>query len=69
MHDIVTGAETLEEARECYGKEFLDYRRKKPTPYMDGQKFQPSSGGTADPDHPILSDRELEQAQAEGEAV
>jgi hypothetical protein len=32
MHDIVTGAKSVAEAR-YYGQEFLDYRRKKPTPY------------------------------------
>ncbi|MGZ5257789.1 MAG: hypothetical protein ACXWC0_09150, partial [Burkholderiales bacterium] len=34
MHDIVTGAKSVQEARSYYGKEVLDYRRKKPTPYM-----------------------------------
>jgi hypothetical protein len=35
MNDIVKGQKSVEEARRYYSKEFLDYRRKKPTPYMD----------------------------------
>src|SRR5699024_940605 len=33
MHDIVTGAKTVQEARDYYAREFADYRRRKPTPY------------------------------------
>jgi len=33
MHDIVTGAREVEDARRYYAKEVLDHRRKKPTPY------------------------------------
>src|SRR3546814_9675529 len=43
MHDIVTGAKTVAEARAYYGKEFLDYRRKKPTPYMERLRFTTNS--------------------------
>ncbi|MFL6759651.1 hypothetical protein [Sphingomonas sp.] len=65
-HDIVTGARTVEQARDYYAKEFADYRRKKPTPYMEKLRFTPPSGGTADADVRLLSDEELEQAQQEG---
>jgi hypothetical protein len=41
MHDIVTGAKTPKEARDYYAKEFADYRRKKPTPYMEKLRFTP----------------------------
>src|SRR5690606_16981155 len=34
MHDIVDGRRTAEQARSYYAKEFIDYRRKRPTPYM-----------------------------------
>lgn len=68
MHDIVTGARTVEEARAYYGKEFLDARRGEPTPYMDGLRFAPPQGGTGDPDTPVLSDEEIEQARQEGES-
>jgi hypothetical protein len=63
MHDIVTGAKTVEEARAYYGKEFLDYRRKKPTPYMDGLQFATGGSNTADPDKPILSEEEIKAAK------
>jgi hypothetical protein len=66
MHDIVTGTKTVEEARAYYGKEFLDYRRKKPTPYMEALRFTPGNGDTKDPDTAILSDAELRQAVEEG---
>ena len=65
MHDIVTGARTVEEARAYYAKEFLDARRKQPTPYMEKLRFQPPTG-TPDPDQRVLSDQDLEQAQEEG---
>lgn len=67
-HDIVTGAKSVEEARQYYGKEFLDYRRKQPTPYMERLHFDPPSDGPADPDEPILTDEDLEHAQQEGES-
>jgi hypothetical protein len=70
MHDIVTGAKTVEQARDYYAKEFLDYRRKQPTPYMDGLRFAPSaSGAAADPDEAVLSDDDLAQAKREGDAA
>lgn len=67
MHDIVTGAKSVDEARSYYGKEFLDYRRKKPTPYMEGLRFEPAAGGAGDPDTRILSDADLQEAVKEGE--
>ncbi len=42
MHDIVTGDKNGEEARDYYAKEFLDARRKKPTPHMDELHFKPA---------------------------
>src|SRR5690606_3849355 len=68
MHDIVTGARSVTEARDYYAKEFLDYRRGKPTPYMQGLRFEPADGGTADPDRSVLSDSDLERASKEGNA-
>ena len=69
MHDIVSGAKDAGEARRYYAKEFLDYRRKKPTPYMEKLRFQPARTGTGDPDERILSDEDLDQAIKEGEAA
>jgi hypothetical protein len=65
MHDIVTGAKDAEEARAYYAREFLDARRKQPTPYMEQLRFQPGTG-TADPDQRVLSDQDLEEAVEEG---
>ena len=66
MNDIVTGAKTTQEARDYYAKEFLDFRRKKPTPYMEKLRFKPGSDGAADPDARILSDQDLQKASEEG---
>jgi len=68
MHDIVEGKKTAEEARQYYAKEFADYRRKQPTPYMEGLRFTPGQGDTADPDQRMLSDNDLEEAMKQGEA-
>jgi hypothetical protein len=63
--DIIEGKKSAQEARDYYAKEFLDYRRGKPTPYMEGLKF--SSLGAADPDERLISDEELGQAKKEGQ--
>ena len=65
MHDIVSGTKTVAEARSYYGKEFADYRRGKPTPYMERLRFT-GGAATADPDERILSEAELERAAQEG---
>lgn len=66
MHDVVTGAKSSNEARDYYAKEFLDYRRKEPTPYMD-ELHVPTGTNTPDPDTRVLSDEDLERAKAEGQ--
>ena len=66
MHDIVTGAKSVKEARDYYAKEFADYRRKQPTPYMERLRFTPGNGDTADLDNRLLSDADLERATEEG---
>jgi hypothetical protein len=67
MHDIVTGSKDADAARTYYAKEFGDYRRKQPTPYMERLRV-PSGGNAADPDTAILSDEDIEAAKREGEA-
>jgi hypothetical protein len=67
MHDIVTGAKTIEGARQHYAQEFLDYRRKKATPYMNELRFAPADGAAGDPDHRVLSDEDLKRASEEGQ--
>lgn len=66
MHDMVTGRRDADDARAYYAKEFLDYRKKLPTPYMDGFQFQPTGAQAPDPDQRVLSDDELDQAKKEG---
>jgi hypothetical protein len=65
-HDIVTGRRTVEEARAYYAKEFLDFRRGRPTPYMEKLHFTPTSDGAVDPDQRVLSDADLKRAVEEG---
>ena len=67
MHDIVTGSKDVQQARDYYSKEFADFRRRKPTPYMEKLRFQPGDGSAADPDTRALTDEDLEQAVKEGE--
>ena len=66
MHDIATGAKSADEARQYYAKEFLDYRRKQPTPYMERLRFEPGDGDAPDPDQRVVSDQDLQQAEDEG---
>jgi hypothetical protein len=65
MHDIVTGARSVREARDYYAKEFADYRRKRRTPYMERLRFA-VHGDTRDSDTRALTDADLEQAVEEG---
>jgi hypothetical protein len=67
MNDIVTGAKNVEEARDYYAREFADYRRKRPTPYMERLRFTPNAGA-GDPDVAVLSDADLRAAVKEGES-
>lgn len=63
--EIATGARNVADARAYYAKEFLDARRKRPTPYMDRLRFQPSDSPMGDPDQQVLSDADLDDAKAE----
>jgi hypothetical protein len=59
--DIIEGEKTVKEAREYCKHEFLAYRKKEPTPYMEGLRFEPN--GRRDADERVLSDEELQQAE------
>jgi hypothetical protein len=61
-------AKSVQQAREYYAKEFADYRRKKPTPYMERLHFQPDDRNAADPDVQVLSDEVLAAAVNEGKS-
>lgn len=68
MHDIVNGDKDVEAARSYYAEEFLNARRKQPTPYMDKLTFTSGDAGSSpDPDSRVLSDDQLQQAVDEGE--
>ena len=64
-NDIVTNKKSVTEAREYYAKEFLDYRLKKPTPYMNRLQFD-SPHNTKDKDISLLSPTEIEVASEQG---
>lgn len=64
-HDIVLDGRGVEDARAYYAKEFLDYRRARPTPYMDGLRIEPRRDAP-DPDTCVLSDEQLAEAEAAG---
>lgn len=66
MHDIVTGAKSPEAARDYYAREFLDYRKKQPTPYMERLRFSPGDESARDPDVRVLSDEDLQRAVEAG---
>jgi hypothetical protein len=66
MHDIVIGAKSWQQARVYYAKEVLDYRRKLPTPYMEGLRFAPYGPNAVDPDIRIVSDEDIQRALEEG---
>lgn len=68
MHDIVQGKKSVDEARHYYAKEFLDFRRGKPTPYMEQIHFIPENEGSGDPDERVISASDIEKAKAEGSA-
>lgn len=65
MHDVVTVKKDVQQARDYYAKEFADFRRKEPTPYMNELQFE-SGSDTPDPDQRVLSDQDLEKAEQEG---
>ena len=66
--DIIDGKRSVEDARRYYGEEFLNYRKKAPTPYMQGLKFESQHSSDAeDPDARTLSDDDLESAKRQGE--
>lgn len=68
MHDIVQGKKSVDEARDYYAKEFLDFRRGKPTPYMEKLHFTPGNGASGAPDERVISESDIEKANAEGSA-
>ena len=66
--DMIKGKKTIKEARAYYAKEFLGYRKKEPTPYMDKLQFKPGKPG-GDPDKRLLSDKQLADAVKVGKSI
>lgn len=50
MHDIVSGAKSVPEARDYFAREFANCRRQQPTPYLEQLRFTPGDRSAADPD-------------------
>jgi hypothetical protein len=63
MHDIITGAKGVADARAYTPRSSWTPGASSPPP----TGAAPLPAGTADPDQHVLSDQDLEQAAAEGE--
>jgi hypothetical protein len=59
-HDILHGKKTVEDARKAYVDIMVDYRAKRPTPYMDALQF-PEPKNTSDPDVTLITPEELKK--------
>lgn len=64
-HEIITSHRTVQGARDYYTQEFLDARRKQPTPNMNRLRFEPQAE-SSDPDTRSISQEEIDQAVEEG---
>lgn len=53
MHDLVTGATTVEEARKVYADNMVGYTLGRSAPYAERFQFELPQGGTEDPDRPV----------------
>ena len=54
MHDIVTGATTVDGARETFGETMVAYTLGRPAPYAEGLRFAVPDGGTEDQDERVI---------------
>ncbi|MFN2567585.1 MAG: hypothetical protein ABR499_21535 [Gemmatimonadaceae bacterium] len=54
MHDVVTGARSVDDARREYAEQAMAFMLKKPAPYTEGLRFEVARGGTADLDRPKM---------------
>jgi len=59
-HDIIRDKKTIEDARKAYVDIMVDYRAKRPTPYMDALQF-PEQKGAGDPDVTLITPEELKK--------
>ena len=62
-HDIIRSKKTIQEAKKAYVDIMIDYRAKRPTPYMDALQF-PEQKDTADADESLITPEELKERAA-----
>ncbi len=60
-HDIVTGARSVEDARQHYAERAVAFMLGRPAPYTEGLRFVASRGDTADVDETKISQAMLDQ--------
>lgn len=53
-HDVATGRRTVEDARRFYAETAMATMKGDMPPYVQRLQFDPSRGGTADPDKPMM---------------
>ena len=58
-HDVITDRLSVEEAKDKYLQTLIDFRQKKPTPYMEGLQFEPSEKA-GDPGRQMITKEKLE---------
>ncbi|HET9494615.1 MAG TPA: hypothetical protein VFR15_10320 [Chloroflexia bacterium] len=60
-HDIVTGARSVEDARQYYADTAVAFMMDRPAPYTEGLRFKPPAGETADTDETMIAGAMLKQ--------
>jgi hypothetical protein len=55
MHEIVTGAKSVEEARKAYAESMAAYTMGRSAPYAERLLFSPPDGGTEDQDEAMMA--------------
>lgn len=64
MHDIVTGARSVDDARAFYSETLAAYCLGEPAPYCEAFQFEVSRSGPGDPDQPVLPGPKATQVTA-----
>ena len=68
-HDIVTGARSVDDARQHYAETAVAFMLGRPAPYTEGLRFELQRSGTADQDNTQISQAMLDQMGAKMEDV
>jgi hypothetical protein len=61
MHDIVTGATSVDDARSIYAENMVGYTLGRSAPYAERFQFEVPQDGTEDPDHTIAGGAMVKQ--------